>query len=107
MSRGRDQHLLSRRDEALLRRYYYWTEVQRLRFDDALKLLSQDEFWISEARIMTIVRQNCHKLKDIDVKPVPKVRKPRLTARQLKLFEENNKEDRQEDEDEAACVCVN
>lgn len=107
MPRGRDQQLLSRRDEALLRRYYYWTEVQRLRFDDALKLLSQDEFWISEARIMTIVRQNCHKLKDIDVKPVPKVRKPRLTARQLKLFEENNKEGGQEDEDEAGCVCVN
>lgn len=107
MPRGRDQYLLSRRDEALLRRYYYWTEVQRLRFDDALKLLSQDEFWISEARIMTIVRQNCHKLKDIYVKPVPKVRKPRLTARQLKLFEENNKENGQEDEDESGCVCVN
>lgn len=107
MPRGRDQQLLSRRDEALLRRYYYWTEVQRLRFDDALKLLSQDEFWISEARIMTVVRQNCHKLKDIDVKPVPKVRKPRLTARQLKLFEENNKEDRQDDEDEEGCLCVN
>lgn len=78
-----------------------------MRFDDALKLLSQDEFWISEARIMTIVRQNCHNLKDIHVKPVPKVRKPRLTARQLKLFEENNKENGQEDEDESGCVCVN
>lgn len=88
MSRGRNQQLLSRRDEALLRRYYYWTEIQRLRFDDALKLLSRDEFWISEARIMTIIRNNLDKLPDIDIKPVPKVRKPRITARQLKLFEE-------------------
>lgn len=87
MPRGRDQYLLSRRDEALLRRYYHLTEVERLRFDDTLTLLSQNEFWISEARIMTIVRKNCHKLKDIEVKPVPKVRKPRLNAQQLKLFE--------------------
>lgn len=92
MPRGRNQELLSRRNEALLRRYYYWTEIQRLRFDDALTLLSEDEFWISEARIMTIVRQNCNKLGDIDVKPVPKVRKPRLTARQLRLFEEKEDE---------------
>ena len=42
------------RDEALCRRYYYWTEVQRLRFDDALTVLSRQEFFISEERIMSI-----------------------------------------------------
>lgn len=86
MSRGRNKDLISRRDEKLLRRYYELTEVQNLRFDRALTLLSTDEFFISEARIMSIVRQNCHKLTDIEVKPVPKVRMPRLTARQLALF---------------------
>ena len=55
MAKGRDKKLIELRDEALCRRYYYWTEVQRLGFDDALK-------------------------------PVPKVKKPRLTAVQLSLF---------------------
>lgn len=41
MSRGRSSELIMKRNEALLRRYYYWTEIQRLRFDDALKILSE------------------------------------------------------------------
>lgn len=44
MPKGRDKTLIELRDEALLRRYYYWTEVQRLRFDDALRILSRQEF---------------------------------------------------------------
>lgn len=92
MPRGRNQELLSLRDEKLLRRYYELTEVQNLRFDRALQLLSVDEFFISEARIMSIIRKNCNRLGDIDVKPVPKVRMPRLNARQLKLlFDNDNK----------------
>ena len=82
MKKGRDSNLIALRDEALCRRYYYWTEVQRLRFDDALRLLSTKEFFISEERI------KCSEVKDIDVNPVPKVRKPRLTAKQLELFQE-------------------
>lgn len=86
MSKGRSKELIKKRDEALMRRYYYWTEIQRLRFDDALKLLSEEEFFISEERIMAIIRENCHRLSDIKVAPVPKVKMPRLTARQLQLF---------------------
>ena len=83
MAKGRDKNLIELRDEALCRRYYYWTEVQRLRFDDALKVLSQQEFFISEERIMSIIRRKCRELKDLEVKPVPKVKKPRLTAVQI------------------------
>lgn len=86
MPKGRSKELICLRDEKLLRRYYYWTEVQRLRFDDALKVLSQEEFFISEERIMAIIRKNCRNLTDIVVQPVPKVRKPRITAAQLSLF---------------------
>lgn len=78
--------MISLRDETLIRRYYYWTEIQRLRFDDVLKILSEKEFFISESRIMAIIRKNCDKLTDIEVKPVPKVKMPRVTARQLTLF---------------------
>ena len=86
MPRGRNKHLIEQRNSALIRRYYYWTEVQRLRFDDALKILSEQEFFISEERIMAVIRQACRGCKDLKVLPVPKVRKPRITAAQLALF---------------------
>lgn len=88
VKRGRNSNLIALRDEALCRRYYYWTEKQRLRFDDALHILSTQEFFISEERIMAIIRKKCAELKDIEVKPVPKVRAPRLTSRQLELFQD-------------------
>lgn len=87
MGKGRDKALIELRDEALCRRYYYWTEERRLRFDDALALLSKQEFFISEERIMTIIRRKCREIKDIQLRPVPKVKVPRLTAQQLKLFQ--------------------
>lgn len=88
MGKGRNSELVSLRDEALCRRYYELTEKQRLRFDDALKVLSKHEFFISEERIMAIIRKKVGELKDIALKPVPKVRMPRITARQLELFAE-------------------
>lgn len=87
MKKGRNKDLIALRDEALCRRYHYWTEKQRLRFDDALHILSEEEFFISESRIMAIIRNCCHRLEDIDVKPVPRVKVPRLTQRQLSLFD--------------------
>lgn len=76
MGKGRDKELIKLRDEALCRRYYYWTEIQRLRFDDALKVLSEREFFISEERIMTIIRRKSREGTDYNLKPVPKVKTP-------------------------------
>ncbi len=86
MGKGRDKYLVRLRDEALCRRYYELTEKQRLRFDDALKVLSKHEFFLSEERIMAIIRSKVGELEGLSLKPVPKVRMPRLTARQLELF---------------------
>lgn len=88
--KGRSKELIDKRDEALCRRYYYWTEVARLRFDDALVVLSQKEFFISEERIMAIIRKKCREIKDLRILPVPKVRKPHLTAKELDLFSGEN-----------------
>lgn len=97
MAKGRDKNLISKRDEWLLRRYYYWTEIQRRRFDDVLKILSEQEFFISEARIMAIIRKGAQGGEGSDpyspgggdgpeIKPVPKVKMPRISSRQLTLF---------------------
>ncbi len=88
MAKGRDKELIKLRDAALCRRYYYWTEKQRLRFDDALRILSEQEFFISEERIMAIIRRMCKENTIDKINPVPKVRVPKLTAAQLSLFPE-------------------
>lgn len=86
MGKGRDKELIRLRDEALCRRYYYWTEVQRLRFDDALRVLSEREFFLSEERIMTIIRRKMREGTAAVAGALPKVKKPRLRADQLELF---------------------
>lgn len=42
---------INRRNYVLVARYYYWTELERRRFDDALDKLSNDEFFVSERTI--------------------------------------------------------
>ena len=86
MPKGRDANLIARRNEALLRRYYHLTEKERLRFDDAIRLLSENEFFISEERVMTIIRDFGHRIQGLIITPVPRVRKPRLTASQLSML---------------------
>ena len=51
---GRDPELQAARDAKVLERFIYWTEEQRLRSDDAIKLLSQ-EFFLSEYTVHQVV----------------------------------------------------
>jgi hypothetical protein len=83
---AREKELLNKRNESLLRRYYHLTEKERLRFDDALKILSKQEFFISEERIMAIIREYGCSISGIVIAPVPKVRKPKINAKQLDLL---------------------
>lgn len=90
MGKGRSKDLITKRNIALLLRYHELTEVNRLRFDDALKVLSEREFFISEERILAIIR-DCHHLIEGDkIKPFPRVRIPKLSAGELALFTEQN-----------------
>jgi hypothetical protein len=66
------------RDRKLVERYYYWTEVKRRRFDDAWKILSEQEFFLSEQRVIQIVREN--------QKYVDELRGQGMEMNQLKLF---------------------
>ena len=88
MSKGRNKNLIKKRNEALIRRYYYWTEVRRRRFDDVLKILSEEEFFLSEERILSIIREagNRHEKDRVPVPQSPHRRMPRITEKQLSLF---------------------
>lgn len=103
MSKGRNKELISSRDLRLFERYYYWTEVRRLRFDDTIKKLSEEEFFISESRVMQIVRRMIQSGATVDGKQIerplftgfkvaaPKVSLPKArpcVERQLSLFPE-------------------
>lgn len=63
--KGRSQELIAKRDAMLCRRYHYWTEIARRRFDDTLKILSEEEFFLSEERILVILRRNSNLLQEL------------------------------------------
>ena len=60
MKRKRNNRLIAKRNKKICARYYYWTEVQRLRSDDAIRQLSEEEFFLSEATILNILRRMQH-----------------------------------------------
>jgi len=65
MGKGRNINLIQSRNKGLLRRYYQLTEIDRLRFDDTIKKLSEEEFFISESRVIEIIR-NYYKKEDFE-----------------------------------------
>lgn len=82
MKKGRSRELIELRDRKLLRRYHELTEVERLRSDDALRLLSRDEFFISEDRIWAILQEKAHLIPEVILEPKQRPRKPRLSTSQ-------------------------
>ena len=55
MRRRRDNRLLEKRNAKIAARYYYWTEIQRYRSDDAIRQLSEEEFFHSTESGGTVV----------------------------------------------------
>ncbi len=94
MGKGRDKHLIDERDRKLFERYYYWTEVKRLRFDDTIHKLSSEEFFISEGRVLQIIRRMIRDGETVDGEPIPTSgfsgfrtsRKPRRPEAELPFF---------------------
>ena len=92
MKKGRNKELADRRDNELYRRYRYWTEEKKLRFDEALNILSQHEFFISETHILTIIRRVMQNGAEVPVRSRfsgfrgPRRRKSERPDGQLSLF---------------------
>ena len=57
MRRKRNDRLIAKRNKKICARYYFWTEEQRLRSDDAIHQLSEEEFFLSEATILSILQK--------------------------------------------------
>ena len=50
----RTEHL-KKRDRTLTARYYYWTEIARRRFDDVIRILAEEEFFLDERTVSSII----------------------------------------------------
>jgi hypothetical protein len=81
MKRGRSKILIEARDRRMFERYYYWTEVRRLRFDDTIRKLSEEEFFVSESRVMQVVRQMIRQGATVDGK---EIKRPLFTGFKVK-----------------------
>lgn len=90
MPKGRNRELIEKRNEKLAQRWYYWTETQRLRFDDALKILSRQEFFLSEDRVLTIIREYIKEHPQASITTHIRIKAPKLTAEQLSLFKDSD-----------------
>ena len=96
MSRGRNKERINERDRKLFERFYYWSEVKRLRFDDTIRKLSTEEFFLAEATTLRIVRRMLMDGATVDGKAVEKSRHQgfrssaarRESCAQLSLFPE-------------------
>ena len=79
MNKGRSKDLIARRDAKLAERWHYWTEVKRRRIDDVMQILSTEEFFLSQQRIMVIIKEQSELLDKLNNKTQP--------IKQLNLFE--------------------
>ncbi len=79
MSRkGRNHKYLELRDRKMAERWHYWTEVKRRRFDDVIKILSEEEFFVGEQTIVQVIKRQSIYLDDLNNKK---------KTTQLNLFE--------------------
>lgn len=90
MKRQRDQRLIEKRNAKIAARYYYWTEVMRLRSDDAIHQLSEEEFFLSEATILQILRR-CQRYGEEEIRKMvhlkgPMAKPPKITSDMVALM---------------------
>ena len=80
MKRKRNNRLIEKRNAKICARYYYWTEMQRLRGDDAIRQLSEEEFFLSEATILSILRKEW-KHSNEELRKMAPLRRPKKTPK--------------------------
>lgn len=59
MGKGRSPELIRARDEMLYNRFTYYIEQKQLSQEEALRILADEEFFISQERIIEILNKQC------------------------------------------------
>lgn len=60
LNRKQRRKLIEQRNRKICERFHYWSEVKRRRTDDVMRILSEEEFFLSETTIWNIVKKNLH-----------------------------------------------
>lgn len=76
--KGRNPHFINLRNQSLVKRYYFWYDIERLRRDDVLEKLSELEFFLDIDYIARLLKENHYLLKEL------RANKP--NARQLQSY---------------------
>lgn len=63
--KGRSGFLIRKRNELLIKRFYYWYELKKLRRDLVLEILSTEEIFLNIDYINSILRNNSEMFKEI------------------------------------------
>lgn len=88
--KGRDAYLIELRNQKLRERFCYWYGVCKVRLDETLRILSEEEFFISQQRIWTIVKESKGVLSAevMEEAKRPKIRSVRGVPSQVKVVAE-------------------
>lgn len=88
--KGRNVDLIKKRDDKLYERFLYHYDVCKIRLDEVLRILSEEEFFLSEQRIWTIIKgyQGVPRAELMDRIKKPKVRAVRGVPTSLKVVSE-------------------
>lgn len=85
--KGRNKEMTARRDAKVAARFVYWTEVQRLRSDDAIKHMAMNEFFLSEVTLMEIIKKVARDNGDKRRVVFPNPKLPKFSNHDMKLYE--------------------
>lgn len=56
---------IEKRNRVMTARYYYWTELKRRRFDDTVRMLAENEFFVEERTITNTLLANDDYFRDL------------------------------------------
>ncbi len=67
---GRSKALISKRDERMIYRYYYYTHIIGKNYPDAIQVLSE-QFDLSQIRVIVCINENNTRLKEVTQREKP------------------------------------
>lgn len=73
--KGRNTDLVALRNEKILARFVYWYDIQKVRMDETLRILSEEEFFLSQRHIWRIIKDRKY-----SSEYVAKLRKPSIRS---------------------------
>jgi hypothetical protein len=63
--KGRNPELIKLRNNKIVERYFYHSEIMRIRFDDVIRILQYQEFFLDERTLLKILRDNSDRINEM------------------------------------------